>query len=321
MWRANGMAGAFVRDSLRGVRNQMSCTSPKRFQLALVVLALVFASIDLAVAQQKRSGQPEPESVGSPFDAVLQLGTSIINSTASLVDADPYSQFRDERYSNEGLLSERDEIKLGNQLNTEVSKKFKITSEGQARVNRIGQRVARASRRPNLSYQFHVIVDKEINAFATPGGHVYVTKALVNLANDPELASVLAHEVGHVVARHSLKTLQQAQMLGGIADLIGSVTGVAGDTAGQLGSMAAQIVGSGLLSIHNREEEREADYLGVHTMVTAGYDANAMVTMFQKIQRVGESNSNLLSEIFADHPAVEERIENTRYEIKRMRER
>jgi predicted Zn-dependent protease len=163
--------------------------------------------------------------------------------------------------------------------------------------------------------------DKEINAFATPGGHIYVTSALVNLASDQELSSVLAHEVGHVVARHSLKTLQQAQMLGGIADLISSVTGIAGDTAGQLGSMAAKIVGSGLLSINNREEEREADFLGVHTMVKAGYDSSGMVTMFQKIQRVGESDSNLLNAIFADHPEVEERIENTRYEINRMRGR
>lgn len=299
----------------------MNRTTVKRFQLALITLALVLASLNTAISQQKRSAQAESASIGSPIDAVLELGSSIINSTVSLVDVDPYSQFRDQQYSNDGLLSERDEIKLGNQINAEAAKKFKFTSEGQARVTRIGQRVARASRRPGLTYQFHVMRDKEINAFAAPGGHIYVTTALVTLANDQELSSVLAHEVGHVVARHSLKTLQQSQMLGGIADLVGSVTGVAGETAGQLGSMAAEIVGTGLLSIHNREEEREADYLGVHTMVKAGYDSNAMVSMFEKIQHVGESNSNLLSELFADHPAVEERISNTRYEINRMRQR
>lgn len=299
----------------------MNRTSLKRFQLAVVTLALVFTSLNTAISQQKGSQQTEATSIGSPLDAVFELGSSILNSATSLVDVDPYSQFRGQRYSNDGLISERDEIKLGNQINAEVAKKFKFTNEGQPRVNRIGQKVARASQRPNLNYQFHIMRDKEINAFATPGGHIYVTSALVNLANDQELASVLAHEVGHVVARHSLKTLQQAQMLGGIADLISSVTGIAGDTAGQLGSMAAEIVGSGLLSINNREEEREADFLGVHTMVKAGYDSNGMVTMFQKIQRVGESDSNLLNAIFADHPEVEERIENTRYEIGRMRGR
>jgi predicted Zn-dependent protease len=243
----------------------------------------------------------------------------MLNTATSYVDVDPYSQFRDTRYSNEGLLSERDEVKLGNTIHAEVSKRYTITTEGQARVNRIGQRVARASLRPRLAYQFHVIQDKELNAFATPGGHIYVTTALVDLASDDELSSVLAHEVGHVVARHSLKTLEQTQVLGGIADLIGSVTGIAGDTAQQLGTLAAQMVAGGLLSVHNREEEREADFLGVHAMAKAGYDTEAMIRMFQKILNVGNRDSSLLNEIFSDHPAVQERIDNTRYEIDHMR--
>lgn len=286
-----------------------------------MILALLLAPASVALAQQKQAQQREIPAVGSPVNAIIDLGSSVLNSAASYADVDPYSQFRDANYSNEGLLNERDEIKLGNQLNTEVSKRYKITNEGQPRANRIGQRVARSSQRANLNYQFHVIRDKELNAFATPGGHIYVTTALMNLATDDELASVLAHEVGHVVARHSLKTLQQSQMLGGIADLIGSVTGVAGDTAKELGTTAASIVASGLLSVHNREEEREADFLGVRTMSRAGYNPQGMVTMFQKIQGISKSDSSLLGAIFADHPDVQERIDNTRYEINRMRGR
>ncbi len=297
----------------------MNRLSPKRFKFAIITLALLLASFSGAQAQRKPSAKSETPSNGSPINTILDLGSSLLNSATSYVDSDPYSQFRGASYSNEGLLSERDEIKLGNQIHTEVSKKYKIVDEGQARVNRIGQRVARTSLRPRLAYQFHIISDKAINAFATPGGHIYVTTALINLATDDELSSVLAHEVGHVVARHSLKTLEQAQMLGGIADLIGSVTGIAGDTAQQLGATAAQIVGSGLLSIHNREEEREADFLGVHAMAKAGFNTESMITMFQKILNVGESNSNLLNDIFSDHPAVQERIDNTRYEINQMR--
>ena len=71
--------------------------------------------------------------------------------------------------------------------------------------------------------------------------------------------------------------------------------------------------------MHNREEEREADFLGVHGMTKAGFNPQGMLTMFQKIQKVSESDSDLLGAIFADHPGVEERIENTRYEINRMR--
>jgi predicted Zn-dependent protease len=283
------------------------------FVFALVLFVATFSS---AVAQQSRE-KSELLTVGSAISAVLTTGSTTLGEASRLFESDPYWQFRNARYSNEGLMSERDELRLGDQLNMEVSKKFQVVSEGQERANRIGQRVARSSPRPNLVYRFHIIRDKEINAFSGPGGHIYITTALMNLANDDELASVLSHEIGHVVARHSLKTLQQSQALGGLASLFGSLTGLAGDTAQELGTAAAQIVASGLLAVHNREEEREADFLGVHTMAQAGFNPQGMVTMFQKIQRVGERD--LLGAIFADHPEVDERIENTRYEIARMR--
>lgn len=286
-------------------------------------LTLLLAPLSSASAQQKQR-QPERSeipSVGDPISAALSLGSSIINSATGLVQSDPYAQFRGESHTNAGLLSERDEIKLGNQLDIEIRKKAQIVTEGQERVNRIGSRVARASQRSNLAYRFHIIRSKEINAYSAPGGHIYITTALLAMANDEELASVLSHEVAHVVARHSLKTIQQSQFLGGIADLIGSVTGVAGDAAGQLGKAAATIVASGLLASHNREEEREADYLGVNAMAKAGFDPQGMITMFQKLQSKSRTNPSLMGSLFSDHPDVQERIENTRYEINRMRGR
>src|SRR5215813_7792922 len=107
---------------------------------------------------------------------------------------DPYSDFRNLRYSNAGLLSEKDEIKLGAQLHREVTKKYNLTDVGLDRIERLGQRCARASVRPNLLYKFHVVQMKEINGFSMPGGHVYITTALLKMANDNELASVLCHE-------------------------------------------------------------------------------------------------------------------------------
>jgi predicted Zn-dependent protease len=286
---------------------------------ALFSLALLVASLSTASAQKHQPEKTEPLTIGSAVSTVLTLGSSAVSEASRLLETDPYWQFRNTSYSNAGLMSERDEARLGNQLNLEVSKKFKLVSEGQERANRIGQRVARASLRPNLVYSFHVMRDKEINAFSGPGGHIYVTTALMNLADDDELASVLSHEVGHVVARHSLKTIQQSQTLGSLANLFGSITGIAGDGAQELGTAAAQIVAGGLLAIHNREEEREADFLGVRAMPKAGFNPQGMVTMFQKIQHVSEKDRDLLGAIFADHPDVDERIENTRYEINRMR--
>ena len=292
-----------------------------RFLGIIFTLALALAPLSSTGAQEQRRTQSDQPSAGSVVSSLFDLGSSVLSSATRVLAEDPYSQFRGARYSNAGLLNERDEIRLGNQINVEARKRFEIISEGQERANRIGQRVARASQRPNLSYQFHIIRDKEINAFSGPGGHIYITSALMNLANDDELASVLAHEIGHVVARHSLKTIQQSQTLGGLADLFGSITGVAGDTAGQLGTAAARIFASGLLAVHNREEEREADFLGVHTMAKAGHNPEGMVTMFQKLQRVSRQDASLLGSLFNDHPDVDERISNTRYEINRMRSR
>jgi beta-barrel assembly-enhancing protease len=282
-------------------------------------LALFVTSFSTATAQEQQRPKAEPLSVGSAISSLLTVGESTLSEVSRIVQSDPYWQFRGASYSNAGLMNEQDEMRLGNQLSVEIGKRYKVVAVGQERVNRIGQRVARASLRSNITYRFHVISDKEINAFSGPGGHIYVTTGLIDLANDDELASVLSHEVSHIVARHSLKTIRQSQALRGLADLFGSVTGIAGNTAQELGTAAATIAASGLLAVHNREEEREADFLGLHALAKSGFNPQGMVTMFQKIQKVGEKDRSLLNSIFADHPDVDERIENTRYEINRMK--
>ena len=305
----------------------MSSWFPRAGRLAALAFALTLfvASFSGAAAQTGSSAsvlqeKAEPLTVGSALGSILSVGESALTEASRLLQSDPYWQFRGATYSNSGLLSEQDEVKLGTQLHAEFGKRFTIVAEGQERANRIGQRVARTSLRPGLTYRFHVIRDKEFNAFSGPGGHIYITTALMNLASDEELASVLSHEVSHVVARHSLKTIRQSQNLRGLADLFGSVAGLAGATAQELGTATATIVAGGLLAVHNREEEREADFLAVHAMAKAGYNPQAMVTMFEKIQRAGQKDESLLGAVFADHPGVSERIANTRYEISQMRQ-
>lgn len=255
--------------------------------------------------------------IGAP-NSVATSGSSAKTTTVAQFD-DPYSEFRNVRYSNAGLLSERDEIKLGAQLHREATKKYNLTNVGLDRVERIGQRCARASVRPNLLYKFHIIEMKEINGFSLPGGHIYATTALLKLANDNELASVLCHEVGHIAARHSLKTLKKRQEYNEIANSIGAITGVAGDIGRDLGVAIGQLAGEGVLTFHSRDEEREADFLGVRNMAKAGFDPQGMVTMFRKLQRIENQNPDLLGSLFSDHPDAQERIDNTRYEIARMR--
>ncbi len=249
----------------------------------------------------------------------LDIGPSVqVIATATQFD-DPYSDFRNVRYSNAGLLNERDELKLGTQLHRQVTKKYNLTDVGLERSERLGQRCARASVRPNILYKFHVVQMKEINGFSLPGGHIYITSALLKMANDNELASVLCHEVGHIAARHSLKTLKKRQEYNDIAKSIGEITGVAGDIGRDLGVALGQLAGEGLLTFHSQDEEREADFLGVRSMSKAGFDPQGMITMFQKLQRIESQNPDLLGSLFSDHPDAQERIDNTRYEIARMK--
>jgi len=282
----------------------MKRSNPRLQGFAFVVMVLVCATAAQSVALT-RFHQP----------AVSPSGSALVQYD------DPYSTFRNARYSNAGLLKESDEVKLGTQLHREVTRKFRLTDVGLDRVERLGQRCARSSLRPNMVYKFHVIQSREINGFSLPGGHVYITSALLKMANDDELGSVLAHEVGHIVARHSLKTLKQKREYDGIANSLGELTGVAGDLARDLGVTLGQIVAQGFLTIHTRDEEREADFLGVRGMSRAGFDPQGMVTMFQKLQRMEEQNPDLLGSLFSDHPDAQERISNTRYEIARMRRR
>jgi predicted Zn-dependent protease len=253
-------------------------------------------------------------------NAVPTESARSITTTSPQYD-DPYADFRNARYSNAGLLNEREEIKLGTQLHREVTKKYNLTDAGLARVERLGQRCARAGLRSNLTYKFHVIQSREINGFSLPGGQIYITTALLRMANDDEVGGVLCHEVAHVVARHSLKTLKKSREYDDIATSLGDLTGVAGTIARDLGVALGKMGGALMLTVHTREEEREADFLGVRSMPGASLDPQGMITMFQKLLKIEERNSDLLGSLFSDHPDAQERIDNTRYEIARMRRR
>jgi len=287
--------------------------------IGLLSIAFLFSAFSDVPAQKKRPKQTkkpvQTKSTTQPsaIDDIYNAASAIFNGTE-----DPYAQFRGVTYSNDGLLSEKDEVLLGDEIHKEVVKRFKLIPEGQVRVNRLGQQVARHSLRPTLKYHFFVYEAKEINAFAIPGGRIYVASALVTNSTDDELASVLAHEVGHIVARHSLHAIKNAQTVGGLADLLGSITGIAGQDAQQLGKLAAQLLASPFLLAHSREQEREADYLGINAMKKAGFNPRGMVTMFEKLKKVSQSEPSLLGSLFSDHPDVDERIQNSLYEINRF---
>ncbi|MEG4014435.1 MULTISPECIES: M48 family metallopeptidase [unclassified Microcoleus] len=194
-------------------------------------------------------------------------------------------------------MSDRQEVTVGGQINQQLAGgEVKIYRDraATAYINRIGQRLAEQSTRPNIPYTFQVIDDDNINAFATMGGFVYVNKGLMAAAdNEAELASVMAHEIGHISARHSIKQMRQMAIASGVA----SATGLDRSAAVQIGVELA------LRRPHSRQAEYEADQLGLETMGRAGYAQSGMVDFMKKLL-----NQSSPPSILSTHPATSDRI-------------
>ncbi len=207
------------------------------------------------------------------------------------------------------LLSEQDEQHLGRQTEQSVVDEYGVYRDAtlQSYLSGIAQPLARLSHRPNLAWQFQIMDSPVINAFAAPGGYIFVTRGLLAAVNDEaELAGVLAHEIGHVTARHSARNYSQS-LLAGLGLQLG--TALAGNYGEVLGPLLE--VGTGLLFLkYSRDDERQADALGVEYATKGGYDANRMADFFVTLQRqetlAGERGGGL-PEWFSTHPSPVDR--------------
>ena len=252
-----------------------------------------------------------------PAGIIALLSLLVITALAA---ENVYNKFRNRTYSNRGYLSEADEIQLGAQVHDELRKKQRFVTDAAitSYINALGQRLASNSKRSNLRYQFFVVDDKSINAFATLGGYVYVHSGLIRATeSEAQLASVIGHEIGHIVGRHGLENVKQSQKYGtlaAIAGVAGAVLG--GKNGGNIGQMAGNLIFGGKLMKHSRDAEREADYLGLYDLNRAGYNTGGMVEMFGILQRISANNPNLLGNVMASHPPARERAENTVTEIR-----
>ena len=214
------------------------------------------------------------------------------------------------------LTSEAEEIRQGRDYHSRIVARYGVYDdpELQAYVDRVGQRLARASHRSHLEYTFTVLDSPDINAFALPGGYIYITRGIMAyLDSEAELAGVLGHEIGHVTARHSVRQ-QGGQVASGILSvLITAVTGSA--AAGDL----SQQIGTGLVRGYGREHELEADRLGAEYLHKTGYDPDNMLEVISvlKDQEVYERalaarenrEPNIYHGVFSTHPQNDERLQ------------
>jgi len=204
------------------------------------------------------------------------------------------------------------EVKIGESIAQQVEKEYKFAEDPlvQKRVEDIGKKIVSVCDRKDIDYHFKVIEDEEVNAFSLPGGFVYVNKGLVDkVANDDELACVLAHEVSHIVARHSIKKLQAIMGYSILRLLTAPIPGT-----GQVGN-AADIAFTEIMVGYSREDELLADQLASRYAKLAEYDPHGMITFLQKLEEINRRKPARPYSYLKTHPYVPDRIRTVKQEL------
>lgn len=204
------------------------------------------------------------------------------------------------------LLSERDEMQLGGQTDVDVVRQYGIYDDRKlkAYVNDLGQRIGKVSHRPHLAYHFKVLDVSVVNAFAVPGGYVYFTRGiLATLNSEAEFAGVMGHEIGHITARHSAQQISRAQL----AQMGLAVGSMFSETFGALSGLTG--MGMQMLFLKfSRDNERQADDLGVEYASKVGYEASQMANFFETLDRMHpHTDKSGLPSWFSTHPNPEDR--------------
>ena len=216
-------------------------------------------------------------------------------------------------------MSEAQEVQTGRQEDVKVRQEYGVYDNKalQQYVNEVGQRLGKASHRPQLQYTYVVVDSPEINAFALPGGYIYVTRGILAYLNsEAELAAVLGHETGHVTARHGVQQMSAATAAGVGATLVGIFVPA---LRNQAGDTAIGLLGNVLLSGYGREHELEADKLGAEYLYRTGYDPQAMIKVIgvlknqelfdAEVAKAEGRQPRSYHGVFASHPDADQRLQ------------
>ena len=212
-------------------------------------------------------------------------------------------------------ISRDQEWQLGQQMAAQVAQQVHFVNDpvASAYVRSVGERIHAQTPIANLPFEFHIVDDPDVNAFAVPGGHIYINRGLIGAANKAdELAGVMAHEISHVVARHVIKQAEQQQTIGVIGGIL------LGQNPGVLQQLAAEIVTGSAMARFSRADEKEADDLGLKFMTAAGFNPRGMLDMFVTLQSMEKSRPSSVARFFMDHPMTQDRINDIQGRIGSM---
>jgi len=206
-------------------------------------------------------------------------------------------------------VDEKKEVEIGSGVASNLLGAAPLMPDAhvQKYVNQVGRWVAQQSERPNLDWHFGVLESDDVNAFATPGGYVFITKGLLlNMKSEAELAGVLAHEIGHVLKKHHLKAIQKNAQVGLLADALSIATQSSKNTEAlnKIAGVGTELFARGL----DKEDEFEADRVGVVLAARAGYDPYGLPLVLQTLANINPQDS-ALALMFKTHPAPTARLE------------
>ena len=215
-------------------------------------------------------------------------------------------------------ISTQQEVQMGEQYAAQINSQLPIIQDPEVNryINVLGDSIAKLSDDRNLDWHFYVVDSKEVNAFAVPGGFIYVNRGLIERADKmDQLAGVLGHEIGHVTNRHTVKLMEKQQGANvGIA--LGCILTKVCDN--QAAGALINVTGNAVFAKFSREDEAQADESGVRYVTRAGIDPRGIPEMFQKLLDERGTKPAGVESWFATHPLEEDRIADTRAMIKRI---
>ena len=212
-------------------------------------------------------------------------------------------------------VSQDQEVAIGRQNASEINAKLPIVRDQAVAdyVQQLGLAIAKTTPRADLDWQFFVVDSKEVNAFALPGGFVYVNRGLIERAQQlDELAGAIGHEIGHVVRRHSVHQMEKGEKANVAVSLTCTLTRLCNSG---LASTAIQVGGAALFARYSRQDEAEADSEAVMNVVHVGIDPIGIPTLFERLIEERRTSPLRIEAFFASHPLEEDRIRATRREI------
>ncbi len=218
------------------------------------------------------------------------------------------------------FFSKEQDIEMGKEATKEVEKEVTVVNDQQLTnyVAKLGKRLAANSQAPDYPYSFTIVADDSINAFALPGGPIYVHSGLIKAAdNEAQLAGVLSHEIGHVALRHSTHQMSKAQMVQLPLAIAAGALGSSGGLLGTLGQMGISLGVNSLFLKYSRDAEKDADIVGARTMASTGYDPIEMARFFEKLQSESGAGGGV-SQFFSDHPNPGNRVAYVTEEVNEL---